>query len=596
MKTKTAAFIFLLGFGGYSGFGKVYGASQKMPTFEWKMKTRASQSYRAYLGEDRYSTDYTHPSFWEVDFDACESDVQSPSRATYHWDFVSLEGQGLSKTVQTTDCKLEWKATSSPQLPGICQRFPDSPICDTTGQSVPSSPSFPKLGKYRVSLKIKDGATFTKTKQLTIDLKDYVFLSLGDSQSAGEGIPRSGSKLWWDDECHRSFDSPSAVAARRFDEANDHLSVTFISHACSGAKIRNLYRNAQKPGRYNQIEAANESLCLAGDCRDVDLLLVSAGINDVHFSSMIRECATPNGGESCDSLIAKAYRDLDQIPTSYRELNAAIRSDLEPKKVMIMDYPVNALTDEEGAESCLSVLDDISDEEAQELFELGLALNHQVESVARSYGWHYVAGIGDAFSGHGMCTAKDKRWIVQRDESFEQQGDGDGTVHPNAKGASAIADLMVPELHKSYAPALFADSQNVTIHPKNNNTYCLQKKYNDWRLGNTIHLWNCDAGTNTFKAWKINRNGYIQPLANTSLCWHRKRRDWDLNQPIHLWNCNDGGESQKTWYVDSDGHIRSKMNPFVCIGRDDFNLANGNKLVLKSCGDVKSLWTVKDLL
>ena len=64
-------------------------------------------------------------------------------------------------------------------------------------------------------------------------------------------------------------------------------------------------------------------------------------------------------------------------------------------------------------------------------------LNATERRVAHALGWIYVDGIADPFHGHGYCAAD--HWFVTYPESWAQQGDDRGTLHPNRQGHRLIA-------------------------------------------------------------------------------------------------------------------------------------------------------------
>jgi hypothetical protein len=160
---------------------------------------------------------------------------------------------------------------------------------------------------------------------LTIQVRDRLIASIGDSFAAGEGnpdvpmdarrLPRrfaaeeigqkgngragwealrfvrwkqdwqdrwlgraavvgfAGGADWWDPRCHRSFHSQHMVAALRYAAARPHEATTFITYACSGAKTFEglMVRQSEPPGfndrrrhkklTYAQVEVMVANLC-----------------------------------------------------------------------------------------------------------------------------------------------------------------------------------------------------------------------------------------------------------------------------------------------------------------------------------------------
>ena len=148
---------------------------------------------------------YAHPSSYGVSFNACNSNAGLG--ATYTWTFTGVT-RNFSRTLTTNDCNL-------------------------------TSQSFPGLGDYDVKLTARTSAGVSSTLTQRITLNDIVVLSLGDSLAAGEGNPDvpGHDPVWVEAECHRSMNSPHAVAARKLEDRDPHSSVTYIAYACTGAEI-----------------------------------------------------------------------------------------------------------------------------------------------------------------------------------------------------------------------------------------------------------------------------------------------------------------------------------------------------------------------
>ena len=104
---------------------------------------------------------------------------------------------------------------------------------------------------------------------------------------------------WQDQRCHRSARSGHALAAEALERDDAQSSVTFVSLACSGAEIRHLisesYEGMQPDGRVlaPQIDelARLVGVRVGSRGRRIDSLLLSAGINDLSFSDIVKRCA-----------------------------------------------------------------------------------------------------------------------------------------------------------------------------------------------------------------------------------------------------------------------------------------------------------------
>ncbi len=109
---------------------------------------------------------------------------------------------------------------------------------------------------HRISVRLGQAVTVTgrlagdpQASTLTTDpivVRDVKIVALGDSFSAGEGIPHSqwrwlftGDRpaIWLDPRCHRSLLSAPSLAAAYIARNNPHLSVTLLHYGCSGGSV-----------------------------------------------------------------------------------------------------------------------------------------------------------------------------------------------------------------------------------------------------------------------------------------------------------------------------------------------------------------------
>ena len=91
---------------------------------------------------------------------------------------------------------------------------------------------FNDQGEHRVKLIATDTGRGSATKKFTVEAKDFLVASIGDSYASGEGVPP-----YADSRCDRSAQAAPAIAARDL-ERHTRASVTLIHLACSGAKIK----------------------------------------------------------------------------------------------------------------------------------------------------------------------------------------------------------------------------------------------------------------------------------------------------------------------------------------------------------------------
>jgi len=205
------------------------------------------------------------PEGWRVRFDACRS---TGSPAKYSW---SIDGEEVG--VETRCNGFEY--------------------------------DFPAEGGYTVSLVVEDSSGEQMEQTQVIEVRDLLIFGLGDSYGSGEGSPDvndfdEGGVQWQNNRCHRSAQSGQVRAAQQIEEADPHMSVTFVHVACSGGRI---YEALLEP--YDGIDVGPEDEPLRAqidrvaelaDDAEIDALFVSIGGNDINFSKVVEACVL---GQDC---------------------------------------------------------------------------------------------------------------------------------------------------------------------------------------------------------------------------------------------------------------------------------------------------------
>ncbi len=327
---------------------------------------------------------------------------------------------------------------------------------------------FADEGKYSVELELRTpGGDLVGTQQHDVVVQDWLIVSIGDSVASGEGNPDAaggGPSGWENEQCHRSATAGPAQAAADVELADPRTSVTFIHLACSGATI---FKGVL--GSYDgviggsplppQLEALRT---FVGD-REVDAVLMSVGANDAHFSDVLTRCFIQ---KSCDAerlgTARKRFeRDLTRLSSAYDQLGTAMDlMSLDPQRVFVTEYydPMHSDSGEICADSVLGDLPllprlgfSISAEEATWASSTMLpSLNAAVASAATNHGWNYVGGILPQFIPHGYCAVD--HWVVRYAESRSQQGDENGTIHPNASGHQVYGNGIAAALNTDFYP------------------------------------------------------------------------------------------------------------------------------------------------
>lgn len=367
------------------------------------------------------------------------------------------------------------------------------------GDSCSYPMQFPSQGVYNVTLTVTtlSGATAATNGYITV--RDILIVSIGDSVASGEGNPDSLESevnaeglegeiqpvFWTDRRCHRSGWSGAAQGAQGLEALGSHYGVTFLSVACSGASIdaglAGPYAGEENPDNLpdlpSQIQQVAQALCpkpggvgcSRDDLRNIDALMIQVGANDIGFSNIVRTCANPV--ETCadnGDFTSGVQNAIANLPNEYALLNQQLTSSLKYSSVYIGEYfdPThdqygNICSDmilEGAAADQYAILGyttledgDINSTDAAWAYnDVILPLNAAVQSAANAYGWNYVGGIASQFATHGYCIAAilNQRWIRHYGESKTDQGNIDGTMHPNIYGqavySQAFSSAMYP--------------------------------------------------------------------------------------------------------------------------------------------------------
>jgi TolB protein len=351
-------------------------------------------------------------------------------------------------------------------------------------------------------------------------VQDWLIVSIGDSIASGEGNPdrsilaTGGDPVWQLERCHRSALSGTARAARKIEENDDHTSVTFVHLACSGATVFKGIIGAYQgiapaktdlfglPSQLSQLES------LIGD-REIDVMLVSVGANDISFGTMATFCALwhdcPNRGfndtaevlldpgvgpfvfqstlpvpladDSWLALHTVLDKRLAGLPKKYAALAEKLGPIVPSDRVYFTEYM--DLTRDESTLFCnpmLDIVDELEESQGRPLrnvfdVDLGNAtgifgdesewayngggigkgivtgLNTAISQLPGSHEWHVIAGIEEPWAPHGYCSLDP--WVQTLERSRALQGNNDGPLHPNAAGHEFTSTRIVEEVEKA---------------------------------------------------------------------------------------------------------------------------------------------------
>jgi len=339
-------------------------------------------------------------------------------------------------------------------------------VTDSKGHSTPLSGEDPSIDLFQGPYQVKLTATglLNTNKPLSamtqVQVKDVLIVSIGDSVASGEGNPVVPGILFpeWayspdaamnteNADAHRSTIAGPAQFALELQEANPHEAVTFVSVANSAASIPvGVLGPMTSIGDSSyQLPAEICELKQLIGTRHIDVLTVTVGADDVHFSTLAEDLIenTQFGYPSLSSIQSQFSTSLSQLPAHFAALAQAIQS-LSPGQVLMTGYP-DLTRNQFGRVAALPLglgISLVSRADARfASSQLVAPLNAAVTTAARKYQWTLVRKILTDFRTHGYPSTS--RWFRTLGESFEMQGDYDGTFHPNAAGQLDIAQNLL---------------------------------------------------------------------------------------------------------------------------------------------------------
>ena len=343
-------------------------------------------------------------------------------------------------------------------------------------------------GNYTFTLTVKAGGS-SSSIDLAAQVKNIVFLAMGDSYASGEGNPRNinawlqqgglfaSFRPYWDETgCHRSVRGAPAQAALALERASAHTSVTLVDVACSGATVRQGILGVQPGTNQSQIDLAKTIL---GD-QQVDVVSLSIGGNDIGFGSVLNSCFTttdcPLSKASAGPLqkyptlhagvadqTAKLAASYTDIANCFSRRTCPNAPQLSPTAAVLPTmYPDIArnsngsicsyltMTQEDFNWARSSMLNPTPPSSvnyrttAQSMTQLPIAtsLNQQIGNTS-ALGWKPVTGTwassGDSLIGHGICAGV-TAWVFGVQLGGPMLG---AAFHPNPIGQAQLARSIV---------------------------------------------------------------------------------------------------------------------------------------------------------
>ncbi len=398
---------------------------------DWRMPARLSREAMLRWSAFQYGlppASYVdpRPGSWKVTLFTTNG---CPAGYSYRW---KVNGHGLSAQLPETGCRVE-----------------------TT---------VPELGAYDVTAtQLRAGAPTGAVAQKRVVVRDWLLVGLGDSNGSGEGNPP-----WIFAQCHRSLASSQYRLAQYIEDHDERSSVTLLFAACSGARAEHLWqypyagfdsKAALLPPQLTQIEQRLGS-------RRPDAVIMSIGINDLAFSSLVTWCirkiippSSPcesthvvattkadgsisyGGGKAADPTLEQATtRRLNLLPRRYATLARHLAL-LHPRFVFLTQYPDFA-TNQNGAicDPDFGPFPHFAETTWKWLEETGTALNQAVFSTT-DLGWIPVVGIPADFLGHGYCSPSS--YFVTVNSAINDWNVA-GAFHATAEGQQITLEHSIP--------------------------------------------------------------------------------------------------------------------------------------------------------
>ena len=213
---------------------------------------------------------------------------------------------------------------------------------------------------------------------------------------------------------------------------------------------------------------------LVGD-RTIDHLLLSVGLNEFGFADIIHDCAANLGGPACVSFPegTDAYPDwrgnhekIARLSNQYDQLARAIQDRLpEVREIYLNDYPAEVFRG--GACDYLGNIGSlgfaVSASEGAAMTRLGVAINREIRlatgnkrtftylfptRVKTQDAWNYVGDMTERFSGHAYCP-REGSFFLSLEDSLRNQGNKEGTAHPNAAGHREFRKLLIQAINRN---------------------------------------------------------------------------------------------------------------------------------------------------
>jgi lysophospholipase L1-like esterase len=276
------------------------------------------------------------------------------------------------------------------------------------------------------------------------------YVAIGDSYSAGEGLPvydAGTGDLGEGDRCHRSSYAYPRLLPFVY-------TTTLVHRACSGAVVQNVFATIQSHDHTpdfqgHQIEPGSDTPDAPATLTDdVRLITITMGGNDLRFADMLVFCArhsvcTDDAFAGTGKTLTEWAADsLDHIQTSLSEMYSLLRSRApEGARILVLGYP--GLFPERvpsffSDPVCNEVFRVWGQGERDAIREWNVELDQKIKAASIDSGVEYV-DVYSFFVQHETCGSAGA-WIkFVGDPSHVER---DGWFHPTRAGQYMMARIV----------------------------------------------------------------------------------------------------------------------------------------------------------
>jgi lysophospholipase L1-like esterase len=202
------------------------------------------------------------------------------------------------------------------------------------------------------------------------------------------------------------------------------LNLKLSPATCSGAVTSDLY-SKQTLSNSQTIPAQLDTAFANGTPQ---LITITVGANDIHWSSYVGKCLVSTCGTWSDTAVATISRVEMQAKLAYVFYQIGQRSHGTPPRVVVTGYynPVSP--------ACTAVMPQLTANEISWLTSQEQSLNRAIKNTSSLFSFVTFAPVD--FTGHDICSTS----------SWVQSPSGAAPLHPTAAGQAVIAKSVLNTL------------------------------------------------------------------------------------------------------------------------------------------------------